>query len=161
VSVLAANRHRWGSYRGGEVRSGITHCRLVLFPPGTTDREGTLLRIWRCWPFVGTLTAGLLVALLNGMVGTLSAVLTAAAWYAGGTLVLRRAVRRQRAHLCVLDAEYIAGTADASALARCRQLSELGATLSGAETAYLTGELSAVDFEHLWGVVCDEARALA
>jgi hypothetical protein len=139
----------------------MTHCRLVLFPAGTTDREGLLLRAWRSWPFLGTLTAGLLLVVLNQTTGTVSAVLAAAAWYAGGALLLRRSVRRQAAHLCVLDAEYVAGASDAEALHRCRQVAMLGATLEDAESAYRRGQISAVEFELLWNVVYDEAHALA
>ena len=153
--------HRWGSFRGGEMRPGTTHCRLVLFPAGTTDREGLLLRTWRSWPFLGTLTAGLLLVVLNQTAGTAPAVLAAAAWYVAGAWLLRSSVRRQAAHLCVLDAEYVAGTSDTDALARCRQVAMLGATLEDAEAAYRRGQISAVEFELLWGVVCDEAHALA
>ncbi|BBY57546.1 DUF6611 family protein [Mycolicibacterium sarraceniae] len=43
----------WGSYDGYPARYGVARYRLVVFPPGMTDTERRLLRLWRGWPLWG------------------------------------------------------------------------------------------------------------
>jgi Family of unknown function (DUF6611) len=151
--------HSWGSLQGGHVRHGESHYRLVLFPPGCSSRERLLLRIWLSWPVAGA-AAVVVMLMLNDTVGTAVAALGAAAVYAAGFLWLRHRLARHRPQVCVLHAEYLDGVGTRSDQRRCEQLLAYATALTAAESAALRGELSPVDFEHLWGLVYSDARAV-
>jgi hypothetical protein len=52
VRVIDGQRP-WGSIDTGVSRQGFRRYRLVVFPPGITDFERRLLRLWHRWPVWG------------------------------------------------------------------------------------------------------------
>jgi hypothetical protein len=151
---------RWGSLSGGPVLYGDRHFRLVVYPPGTGDRERWLLRAWQWWPSVGPFLALITVAGLSGSIGPSAAAGLAATLFFAPYLWLRRILRRQRRDLSVVHAEYVSGPGSAADLARCRRLVFLSSTLTEAESAVGRGQLTLVDFQRVWGDVHAEARVL-
>jgi hypothetical protein len=134
--------------------------RLVVFPPGTDDRERWLLRALRWWPLGGALAAVFVFGVLSDLAGLSLAVGLTAAFYVGPLLTLRHTLRRRRRDLVVLHAEYVWGPGGVAELARCRRLVSLSSTLIDAEHALDRGELTPVDFQRVWGDVHAQARGL-
>jgi hypothetical protein len=151
---------RWGSLGGGPVRYGGRHYRLVVYPPGTDDRERWLLRTTQWWPGGGVLLAMAAFGILGGPVGLPVAFAVAAALYLGPLLAARHAVRRARRDLSVVHAESLWGPGTAADLALCRQVVSLSSTLTEAERALDRGQLTPVDFQQIWGDVHAEAKRL-
>ncbi len=151
---------RWGSLVGGPVRLGGRHYRLVVYPPGTDERERRLLQTWRWWPYGGALLATTAFGVLSDPVGFPVALVLAATLFLGPFLVLRRTLTRPRRDLVVVHAEYFYGPSAATDLARCRRLVSLGSTLIDAEHALDRGELTPVGFQVIWGDVHSQALAL-
>jgi hypothetical protein len=151
---------RWGSLAGGPVRFGGRHYRLVVYPPGTDDRERWLLGAAQWWPGGGGLIAVTAFGILSGVVGPPAALAFAAVLFLGPLLTVRYAVRRARRDLSVVHAEHLWGPGTAADLARCRRVVSLGSTLADAERALDRGELTPVDFQRIWGDVHAEARVL-
>jgi hypothetical protein len=151
---------RWGSLGGGPVRVGGRHYRLVVFPPGTDDRERWLLRLWLGWPIGGALLTLVTMGELAAPVGLPVAVALATSLFLGPLLWLRRTVRRPLRDLVVVHAEYVFGPGTRADLARCKQLVSLSSRLIDAERALDGGELAPVDFQRIWGDVHEQARVL-
>jgi hypothetical protein len=151
---------RWGSLAGGPVRFGGRHYRLVVYPPGTDDRERWLLRTAQWWPAGGALLAVTAFGILGDRFGLPAAFLLAAVLFLGPLLTLRHAVRRARRDLSVVHAEYVWGPGSAADLARCRRVVWLSSTLTDAEHALDRGELTPIDFQRIWGDVHAQARVL-
>src|SRR5882757_9769996 len=63
----------WGSLDISRSRYGVTRHHLVVFPPGISPDERTLLRLWRSWPIWGTLTWLTLEIFLVPTIGSLPA----------------------------------------------------------------------------------------
>lgn len=152
---------RWGSLAGGPVRVGGRQYQLVVFPPGTDDRERRLLRLWRAWPVAGALLALAALVVLRRPVGLPAALVVAPAVFLGPFLWLRRTLRRQRRDLVVVRADYLYGPGTPKDLARCKRVVALGSRLIDAERAFDDGELTPVDFQRIWGEVHAQARGLA
>jgi hypothetical protein len=150
---------RWGSLVGGPVRLGGRHYRLVVYPPGTDERERRLLQTWRWWPGGGALLATTTLGVLSDPVGLPIALVLAVTLFLGPFLALRRILRRPRRDMAVVHAEYLYGPSAAADLARCRRLVSLGSTLIDAEQALDRGELTPVGFQLVWGDVHSQALA--
>jgi hypothetical protein len=151
---------RWGSLGGGPVRFGGRHYRLVVYPPGTDDRERRLLRTAQWWPGAGALLAVTAFGILGDLFGLPVAFALATALYLGPLLALRHVVRRPRRDVSVVHAEYLWGPGTAADLARCRRVVSLSSTLTDAERALDRGALTPVDFQRIWGDVHAEATRL-
>jgi hypothetical protein len=150
---------RWGSLAGGPLRYGGRQYRLVVYPPGSDDRDRWLLRAVQWWPGGGPLVAVLAVALLDPA-GTPMSLGLAVALFLVPFLWLRHLVRRQRRDLAVVHANYLFEPGTAADLARCRLVVTLSSTLTDAERALDRGELTPVDFQRIWGDVHAEAIRL-
>ena len=151
---------RWGSLDGVPLLYGGRHYRLVVYPPGTDDRERRLLQAWQALPpgvpFLGLVT----FAVLAGRLGLAEALALTAVLVLGPLAWLRQALRRRRRDVCVVHAEYLYGAGTAAELDRCKRVVSLSSTLTDAERALDRGELTPVDFQRIWGDVHAEARAL-
>ncbi len=145
--------HRWGSLVGGPLRYGGRAYRLVVYPPGTDDRDRRLLSALQWWPKGGPPFAVVAFALLGDPAGFPVSVGLAVALFLGPLLWLRHTVRRQRRDLAVVDAEYLLDPGTPEELVRCRRLVSLSSTLLDAERAFDRGELTPVDFQRIWGDV--------
>ena len=143
------------------MRVGGRQYQLVVFPPGTDDREGRLLRLWRAWPAGGALLALAALVLLRGPAGLPAALVVAPVVFLGPFLWLRHTLRRQRRDLVVVRADYLYGPGTPEDLARCKRVVGLGSRMVDAERAYDNGELGPVDFQRIWGEVHAQARGLA
>ena len=145
---------------GGPLRYGGRAYRLVVYPPGTDDRDRWLLRTLQWWSSGGALVAVLAFALLGDPAGPPVALGLAVALFLGPFLWLRHTVRRQRRGLAVVHADCLVEPGTPADLARCRRVVSLSSTLVDAERAFDRGELTPVDFQRIWGDVHAEARVL-
>jgi len=144
---------RWGSLVGGPLRYGGRAYRLVVYPPGTDDRDRRLLSALEWWPKGGPPFAVVAFAILGDPAGVPTSVGLAVALFLGPYLWLRHTVRRQRRDLAVVDADYLLEPATPEELDRCRRLVSMSSTLVDAERAFDRGELTPVDFQRIWGDV--------
>jgi len=151
---------RWGSLAGGPLRYGGRAYRLVVYPPGTDDRDRWLLRALQLWPRNGPLFALIVVAALGDRAAFPVSVGLAAALFLGPFLWLRHTARRPRRDLAIVHADYLVEPGTPAELARCRRLVRLSSTLVEAERALDRGELTPVHFQRIWGDVHAEARLL-
>ena len=164
MSLYAGSRpivrwHRWGSLQGGSFRHGGRHFRLVVFPPGTNARERLWLRTWLSWHFFGfwlTLAA----AVIADGAWVVAAVAVGAGVFGSGYVWLRHRVRRHRARVCILHAEYLPAVGAGGERRLCEQLIAYASIMAAAEAAADRGELAPVDFEHVWGLVHTEVTTL-
>ncbi|GAB3396851.1 hypothetical protein GCM10027568_31830 [Humibacter soli] len=136
--------HPWGTFYVGYWRHGLRTLRLVVYPPGISQRERVALRLWRAWPFVG------------GALCLIGVVLCLPAWTAAvtimvGTLIItvvlaynaRRTRRLVREGFAV---ENIDNSGDRGAV----HLRSLATLLDQAENDVETGNLSPVHYEIMW-----------
>jgi hypothetical protein len=151
---------RWGSLAGGPLRYGGRAYRLVVYPPGTDDRDRRLLQALQWWPRGGPLLAVIAFALLGDPAGLPASFGAAGALFLGPFLWLRHTVRRSRRELAIVHADHAVDPGAPADLARCRRVVWLGSTLVDAERAFDRGELTPVDFQRIWGDVHAEARLL-
>lgn len=132
----------------------MQHRRLVVFPPGTDDRERRALVLRHRWPVLGGMLA-LLTAMLVSPVSSDLALWSMLLVYAGGFVVAFALTRRTRracrsiASSRILVGDEVAVVGDEALLERC------AATLSSLERRRDAGLLSEVGFELGWAEVYD------
>jgi hypothetical protein len=73
----------WGSIDFVASRQGFRSYRLVVFPPGITDVERRLLRLWQRWPIWGALVWLLVVIPFGGTPSASMAAVAATVLYVG------------------------------------------------------------------------------
>lgn len=137
----------WGSLDVSPSRYGVTRHRLVIFPPGISPDERTLLRLWRSWPIWGTLTWLVLEMFLVPTIGSGPALAISTCIALGLGLLLMVMTGATRSRVQTMSVVRMAGYHDASAAERYAELCALANELTEADHALAAGELSTVDHE--------------
>src|SRR5690242_3656855 len=82
----------WGRFIVCPDRMGVTHYRLVIYPPGILETDRRRLRVWRGWPMWGALLWITSYGILAGLMEPRTAVTMSAATFVGtGVVALMRA----------------------------------------------------------------------
>lgn len=150
----------WGSFDAYPARYGVARYRLVVFPPGITDGQRRMLRVWRGWPLWGAaLWLGLQVGgELTGMPetaligGTMIYIAVGAL-----TFVLAGDVR---ARVRTLTAMAVAGYRHDEVDRRYATLRELARALDHADLDLAEGRIRAPQHEARWWQVYDVLEAV-
>jgi hypothetical protein len=137
----------WGALDVSPSRYGVTRHRLVVFPPGISPDERTLLRLWRSWPIWGTLTWLALEMALVPIIGpgAALAISTGLCVSVGGLAMAVTGATRARVR--TLSVVRMAGVDDPAATERHSELYTLADQLVEADRRLAAGESSAIDHE--------------
>ena len=145
----------WGSFTVYPARFGVTRYRLVVFPPGISEGQRRILRLWRAWPMWG---AALWVVLQIG--GSLAGMPETA--LIGGTMLVIAAgamtfalAGDPRWQVRSMWAVSMAGYSHDEVDEHYRTLKAMARTLDRADLALEEGRISAVDHEVRWWEVYD------
>jgi hypothetical protein len=140
----------WGAVDVRPGRFGITHYRLVVYPPGLSRSQRRRVRVARGWPLWGLMLWLLCEIWLSNNVSPWAALgaatlVTAAA---GGVALVFAGDERARV-LCLCTTTMI-GFDDPAARATYKRIATLSATLVEADARLARGEISVVDHELIW-----------
>lgn len=145
----------WGSVEIRAGRFGLTHYRLVVYPPGLTAAERRRIRLARGWPLWGTLLWVVCEIWLTGMMSAWPALGLSAAVLLGAGAVAFAAAGSARARVHMLLTTTMAGYDDRATQAACDSLVRLATALLEADDRLSRGEISIVDHELVWWRVYD------
>lgn len=137
----------WGSLDVSPSRYGVTRHRLVVFPPGISADERLLLRLWRSFPFWGSVTWLLLETFLVNTIGPAAALTVSSAVCLGAGATLAARTGATRGHVRTLSVVRMAGFHDELATDRYAELYDLAHELAEADRRLGAGELSTVEHE--------------
>lgn len=149
----------WGAVEARPGRFGITHYRLVVYPPGLSRSEHRWLRLWRGWPMWGGLLWLACVITLTASMQRWPAIGLATAVFAGTGVVTAVRAGDARARVHVLCATTMAGYDDPGNLTSRDRLVNLAGVMIVADDRLAAGELSAVDHELIWWHIYDQVAA--
>ena len=144
---LLDGRRTWGSLDVSPSRHGLTRHRLVVFPPGLSQDERRLLRLWRSWPIWATITWLVLQMLLTPAIGPGSALAISTGLSLGAGAVLMAKTGATRTRVRTLSVVRMAGFDDKIAAERYAEIYALAEVLAAADRKLAEGEFSTVDHE--------------
>jgi hypothetical protein len=144
----------WGSIEVSPPRYGVSHYRLVVFPPGLDRVERRLLRGWRVWPTWGFGLWLFSLCLCSILTSAATFVTPTIVWLGAGIFLFARvgALRTQVRTLCV---SRIAGYPDQQAAATYAEMEALVIMLRSADKLCEQGRLSITGHEAVWWQVYD------
>lgn len=148
-SLMLDGRRAWGLLDISPTRHGVTHYRLIVFPPGINPVERRLLRAWRAWPTWGLALWLLALILLHSVIAPVAALGLTAAYLSVGAMLFCR-VAGIRGRVRGLRVVRVAGRNDPRATARYAELSSLTAALDDADDRLRQGDLSTAGHEAIW-----------
>jgi hypothetical protein len=148
-------RRSWGSIDFGVGRQGLGSYRLVVFPPGISNGERRLLRLWRRWPIWGAVVWLLMVIPFGGTPNGSMAAVAATALYMGTGATLFVMLGQVRTRVRTLSVVLIAGYSDPGATAMYTELKVLVAVLCAADDLRDRGGISPAQHEAVWWQVYD------
>lgn len=154
-ALVLDGRHDWGSVDASPTRHGVTHYRLVVFPPGTDTVERRLLRAWRAWPMWGAVLLVVSQIVLGAFFAPGAALAVSASAYVAGSVFLFARVSELRSGVRTLSVVRIAGYTDQRSAAMFTELKSLLAVLCHADAQRDRGESSPTDHEAAWWRVYD------
>ncbi|MDT5285886.1 MAG: hypothetical protein QOF88_775 [Mycobacterium sp.] len=137
----------WGSLTISPSRYGVTRHHLVVYAPGISADERTLLRLWRSWPIWGMPTWLILEMFLVPTIGSNPALAISTSLCLGAGALLMAMTGANRTRVRTLTVVRMAGVVDAVAVDRYAELYALAHELADADRTLAAGELSTVDHE--------------
>ena len=149
VPVIDGQR-QWGSIDTGVSRQGFRRYRLVVFPPGISDPERRLLRLWRRWPVWGATVWLVTVIPFVATPNASLAVVTATALYIGSGATLFVMLRSVRTRVRTMSVVLISGYSNPVAAAAYTELKAVAIILCAADTMRDAGDITAAQHEALW-----------
>lgn len=155
-SLVVDGTHCWGRLAvrpvGRTLWSGRT---LVVFAPGTSRHERTLLRAWHAWGTVGAVLAIAAMAATSAVTDTVTmpGLAVGLLVYGAGFAVLGSATRRSRRTVRTLTVTTFHGNGRPEVHGDHRLLALALDTLSAMETALRDDRVTPLEFELVWGDV--------
>lgn len=149
VPVLDGQR-AWGSIDTGVSRQGFRRYRLVVFPPGISDVERRLLRLWHRWPVWGATAWLVAVIPFVGTPNATIAVIAATVLFVGGGATLFVMLGALRTRVRTMSVVLISGYANPLAAAAYTEMKEVAIILCAADTLRDEGSISPAQHEALW-----------
>jgi hypothetical protein len=149
----------WGSIDFAASRQGLRSYRLVVFPPGISDVERRLLRLWQRWPIWGALLWLLVVIPFGGTPSASMAAVAATVVYMGTGATLFMTLGHVRTRVRTLSVVLVAGYAKSGAVATYTELKALVAVLCAADELREQGGISPAQHEAVWWQVYDRLGA--
>jgi hypothetical protein len=154
VRVLDGQRS-WGSIDTGVSRQGFRRYRMVVFPPGISDVERRMLRLWRRWPIWGATVWLVTVVPFVGTQNSHMAVIVATILYVGSGATLFVMLGSVRTRVRTLSVVLISGYSNPAAAAAYTELKAVAIVLCAADALRDEGSISPVQHEALWWRVYD------
>jgi hypothetical protein len=149
VPVIDGQRP-WGSIDIGVSRQGFRRYRLVVFPPGISDFERRLLRLWHRWPVWGATAWLVTVIPFVGSPNASLAVVAATVLYLGGGAALFAMLGAVRTRVLRLSVVLISGYSNPVAAAAYTELKAVAIILCAADTMRDAGDITPAQHEALW-----------
>ena len=146
----------WGLVIVCPDRMGLTHYRLVIYPPGINETERRRLRVWRGWPMWGALLWIASYVMLTGLIEPRSALVVSTAAVVGPGVVAFMRAGDVRARVRVMRATVMFGYPDPLSQDARRKLLALADTLIEADNRRQLGLLSPIEYEMTWWRVYDQ-----
>ena len=147
-------RGPWGRFLVSDGTHGSRDTSLIVFPPDTTERERSWLRIWDSWHLAATFTTlALFVVLVWCEAPAAVAVGVPVAVGVLGTIVLARLAGPQRSKIvkeCVSQSVLEPDPVD---LERSERLQSFGRLLIDADRSSARGELTSDEYRETWRTV--------
>lgn len=154
VPVIDGQR-QWGSIDTGVSRQGFRRYRLVVFPPGISDRERRMLRLWRRWPIWGATVWLVTVIPFVGTPNASMAVVVASVLYVGSGAALFVILGSVRTRVRTVSVVLISGYSNPVAAEAYAELKASAVVLCAADVLRDEGSISPVQHEALWWRVYD------
>jgi hypothetical protein len=151
--------HPWGRYEASSSRSGATHFRLTVFPPGTNPAERRALARARDWPLIGAIAGLLAIAAFGDEQHPLLVTVVALALYAAGVVVTRSATRALRPRIRTLDAVRVFDGVAMTTRGDLRRLRRAAVALSCLDRDAAAGRIDEVEYEARWAAVYEWVAA--
>jgi hypothetical protein len=151
----------WGSIDTGVSRQRFRRYRLVVFPPGISDGERQLLRLWRQWPIWGPAVWLVTLIPFAGTPNASMAVVAATALYVGSGATLFVRLGSTRTRVRTLSVVLVSGYSNPVAEAAYAELKASAVVLCAADALRDEGSISATQHEALWWRVYDRLEARA
>jgi hypothetical protein len=145
----------WGSIDFVASRQGFRSYRLVVFPPGITDVERRLLRLWQRWPIWGALVWLLVVIPFGGTPSASMAAVAATVLYVGTGATLFMMLGDVRTRVRAMSVVLVAGYSKLGDVATYTELKALVAILCAADELREQGGISPAQHEAVWWRVYD------
>lgn len=149
VPVIDGPR-QWGSIETGVSRQGFRRYRLVVFPPGISDLERRLLRLWHRWPVWGATLWLVTVIPFVGTPNASMAVVTATVLYVGSGATLFVMLGPIRTRVLTMSVVLISGFSNAVAAAAYTELKAVAIILCAADMMRDAGDITPAQHEALW-----------
>ena len=145
----------WGRFSTRVMdRSGvIVHYVLVVYPPGTDDRERLLLWFVRTWPAAGAVSALAALMILGDIVPPVILLCSTLVVYCAGVGVGLRTTRRIRPRVRRVIATVTRDSADSDSDPRMVLIRRTVAALDELDRRAGEGELDPVHYEAGWAAV--------
>ncbi len=151
--------HDWGHYEASTSRSGATHFRLLIFPPGTNAAERRAFARARDWPLVGAIVALVWLSVAGDEVHPLVATVIALAVYTAGILATRWRTRAFRARVRRVHAVRFFDGVAMTTRGDLRLLQRAAVELHALDVDADSGELDRVAYEARWSAIYDRVDA--
>ena len=148
----------WGWFTVCPGRMGVTHYRLVIYPPGITETERRRLRVWRGWPMWGALLWIASYVVLTGLIEPRTALVISTAAVVGTGAVAFMRAGDVRTQVRAMRATVMSGYPDPLSEDARRKLLALADTLIEADHRRQLGLLSPIEYEMTWWRVYDQIK---
>jgi uncharacterized protein DUF6611 len=148
----------WGWFTVCPGRMGVTHYRLVIYPPGITETERRRLRVWRGWPMWGALLWIASYVVLTGLIEPRTALVISTATFGGTGVVAFMRAGDVRARVREMRATVMSGYPDPLSRDARRKLLARADTLIEADHRRQLGLLSPIEYEMTWWRVYDQIK---
>ncbi len=145
--------HEWGRYEASTSRTGATHFRLVVYPPGTSSPERRALMRARDWPLFGALGALLWLAAVGDLLHPLLATAIALAVYTAGVITTRSHTRELRRRVRTVDAVRVFDGVRMTTRGDLRLLQQAASQLHRLDEDAAAGRLDRVAYESRWSEI--------
>jgi hypothetical protein len=146
----------WGSIDVRPDRFGVTHYRLVVYPPGITEAERRLVRIARGWPLWGALVWVACEIFLTDLTAPWAAMTISTVACLGSGLVSFAMAGVPRTRVRTMAAMVMAGHHDPISGAARDRLEALAETLMEADERLAGGHISPIQHEMVWWQVYEQ-----
>ena len=146
----------WGSIDIRPDRFGVTHYRLVVYPPGISEAERRRVRVARGWPLWGALVWVACEIFLSDLAAPWVALGISTVACLGSGLVSFALAGTPRTRVRTLAAMVMAGHHDPISGAARDRLEHLAETLTEADERLADGHISPIQHEMVWWQVYDQ-----
>jgi hypothetical protein len=146
----------WGRFIVYPDRMGVTHYRLVIYPPGINETERRRLRVWRGWAMWGAPLWFASYVILTGLIEPRTALVISTAAFVGTGVVAFMRAGDVRFQVREMRTMVMSGYADPLSQDARRKLLALADTLIEADHLHQLGLLSPIEYEMNWWGVYDQ-----